>query len=140
MARTVLEKLGLKPGATTRVIGAPGDLQDLFGPHVGRGKGPVDWALLFVRDAAAIEAAALPALGLYRRGGHLWFAYPKKTGAIRTDVSRDHGWEPVTSRGLLPVTLVAIDDTWSALRFRHREEIETLTRRSERPGGERGRG
>jgi hypothetical protein len=100
----------------------------------------VDWALVFVRDAAAIEAAALPALGLYRRGGHLWFAYPKKTGAIRTDVSRDQGWEPITSRGLLPVTQVAIDDTWSALRFRHRDEIETLTRRSERPGGDRGRG
>lgn len=138
MARTVLERLGLKEGATTRVIGAPGDLQDLFGRHVGRGTGPVDWVLVFVRDAAAIEAAALPALGLYRRGGHLWFAYPKKTGALRSDVSRDLGWEPVTRRGLLAVTQVAIDDTWSALRFRHRDEIETLTRRSERGRGPAG--
>jgi hypothetical protein len=28
---------------------------------------------------------------------------------------------------------VALDDTWSALRFRRRHEIRTLTRRSERP-------
>ena len=69
------------------------------------------------------------ALPHYREGRALWFAYPKKTGAIRTDLSRDHGWEPLAERGLLAVTQVAIDATWSALRFRRRAEIRTLTRR-----------
>jgi hypothetical protein len=132
MAKTILDKLGHRPEMTTRVLGLPGELGDLFGALVGEGTGPVDWTLAFVRDAAAIEATTLPVLGLYRRGGHLWLAYPKKSGALRTDISRDHGWEPVTSRGLLAVTQVAIDETWSALRFRHRDEIEALTRRSER--------
>jgi hypothetical protein len=34
----------------------------------------------------------------------------------------------VTSEGLLPVTQIALDDTWSALRFRFREEIPKLMR------------
>jgi hypothetical protein len=32
-------------------------------------------------------------------------------------------------RDLLPVTQVAIDETWSALRFRRRREIAKLTRK-----------
>lgn len=121
--RPILEKLGYRPELTTRVIGLPGDLGDLFGALVGDGTGPVDWTLAFVRDAAAIEATALPVAGLYRRGGHLWLAYPKKTGAIATDISRDHGWGPVTRRGLVAVAQIAIDGTWSALRFRYRDEL-----------------
>ena len=63
------------------------------------------------------------------RGKKLWFAYPKKTGAIQTDITRDHGWAPLAAADLLPVTQVAIDATWSALRFRYRDEIPTLTRK-----------
>ena len=34
----------------------------------------------------------------------------------------------LTTEGLLPVTQVALDDTWSALRFRFREEIPKIMR------------
>lgn len=67
----------------------------------------------------------------YRPGGHLWLAYPKKSDAIRSDLTRDHGWEPIDALGLLAVTQIAIDENWSALRFRHRGEIKVLKRRSE---------
>ena len=33
--------------------------------------------------------------------------------------------------GLVAVTQVAIDDTWSALRFRYRDEVAKLTRKGE---------
>jgi len=80
-------------------------------------------------DVGTPENAAR-ALDLYGVGGRLWFAYPKKTGPVRTDLDRDHGWEPLTQAGLLPVTQVPLDATWSALRFRLREEIPTLTRKT----------
>jgi len=85
--------------------------------------------LAFAPDRASLGRVAAKALDLYGVGGRLWFAYPKKTGPVRSDLDREHGWEPLTQAGLLPVTQVALDATWSALRFRLREEIPTLTRK-----------
>ena len=129
MSRTAAEKLGYKPWMSVRIEGAPPeltlDLPDL-GPQ------PHDLLLWFVRSAAEVEAAAAVAEPLYHDGARLWFAYPKKSGAIRTELTRDRGWGAVAALDLLGVTQVALDDTWSALRFRRRREIKTLTRRSER--------
>jgi hypothetical protein len=128
MSRSVSDKLGWTPTTRAHVIARPDAMDDV--PDA-RADEP-DLVLAFVRSAAEVAPRLAEALPLYRRGGRLWFAYPKKTGAIRTDITRDHGWEPLAQAGLLGVTQVAIDDTWSALRFRYRDEIKTLTRRSER--------
>lgn len=54
-------------------------------------------------------------------GGLLWLCYPKGTAKIKTDLNRDVLRETVAARhGLEGVSLVAIDDTWSAMRFRSR--------------------
>src|SRR5262249_7379979 len=65
----------------------------------------------FVSSIADVTAETAGANSPYERGAALWFAYPKKTGTIKTDISRDVGWEPVTQAGLLFVTLVSLDDT-----------------------------
>jgi hypothetical protein len=132
VSKSVLDKLGYKPAVKARVLGAPAGLEPLLGDTLaGRSTAP-DWVLAFADSVAALTAMAPKAAGLYRRGGHLWFAYPKKTGAINTDITRDHGWEALKPLDLLPVTQIAIDATWSALRFRYRNEIETLTRKVDR--------
>ena len=64
----------------------------------------------------------------------MWFAYPKKSGTIASDITRDDGWDLLAAHDLLPVTQVAIDSDWSALRFRYRDEIKKLTRASDYPG------
>jgi hypothetical protein len=49
----------------------------------------------------------------------LWFAYPKGTSQrVAGEINRDRGWEPLQSAGFETVRLVAIDEDWSALRFR----------------------
>ena len=125
MSKSAAEKLGFKPGMRVLVEGAPVDVA-LELPTSG--EGPYDLLLFFTPDAAAIADAAPRADSLYREGARLWFAYPKKTGRIRTDISRDVGWEPVAAQGLAGVAQIALDDTWSALRFRRRSEIQTMTR------------
>jgi hypothetical protein len=130
MTKTVLRKMGLKPGMSARVTGLPEDLAPVFAGVPTTGVGPVDWLAAFVPDAAAIRAFAAGPLRDYREGGHLWLCYPKKGGTIRTGITRDHGWGPLHEAGFLPVTQVAVDATWSALRFRRRGEIRTLTRKS----------
>ena len=46
---------------------------------------------------------------------------------MKTDITRDRGWEPVTAGGLRPVTQIAIDETWSALRWRPIELVKSRT-------------
>ena len=48
----------------------------------------------------------------------LWFAYPKGTSKIKTDINRDTIRMTGQEFGITTVTAISIDDTWSALRFR----------------------
>ena len=48
----------------------------------------------------------------------LWFAYPKGTSKIKTDINRDTIRITGEEFGITTVTAIAIDETWSALRFR----------------------
>jgi hypothetical protein len=84
---------------------------------------------LFVQNKADIDAHIGKAVAAVRTGGILWVAYPKKSGSIKTDISRDHGWEALKALDWHGVTQIALDDTWSALRMRPRDEIKTFTRK-----------
>ena len=53
----------------------------------------------------------------------LWFAYPKGTSKIKTDINRDTIRETGEQFGITTVTAISIDDTWSALRFRPIEKV-----------------
>lgn len=125
-SRSLPEKMGYHPGLRARILGLPQGFTLFADLTFGD---PAHWHLAFVSDAAAIAATAPVLVPGYQRGQHLWFCYPKLTGSIRTDITRDKGWEPIKALDLLPVTQVAVDETWSALRFRYRDEIKTLTRK-----------
>ena len=53
----------------------------------------------------------------------LWFAYPKGTSKIKTDINRDSVRETGEEYGVTTVTAISIDDTWSALRFRPIDKV-----------------
>ena len=124
---SIPRKLGYKPGMVCAVFEAPGGFK--HGLPASSAAEP-ELILAFAPDRASLGRVAARALDHYGVGGRLWFAYPKKTGPVRSDLDRDHGWEPLTQAGFLPVAQVALDGTWSALRFRLREEVPTLTRKA----------
>lgn len=113
MTMELAGKLQLKRGATIRVFNLPkGLILDL--PVNRRSSN----SLLFAANRADLAKHA-PAVLARSSDDHLvWIAYPKKTGGIATDLDRDHGWEIVTEAGWEGVRLIAIDSTWSAMRFR----------------------
>jgi len=131
MAKSLLDKLGWKAGTVTRVWHLPDALAAALAPLSTAPAGEPRFRIGFVRDKADLVEAVTVLAADYAPGGHLWLCYPKKSGSIPTDLTRDRGWEPILARGFLPVTQVALDDDWSALRFRLRGEIAKLTRRSE---------
>jgi hypothetical protein len=55
----------------------------------------------------------------------LWFAYPKGTSKrYSCEFNRDTGWSVLRAAGFDSVRAVAIDEDWSALRFRRIEYIK----------------
>ena len=127
--KSLLDKLGYKAGVSAVPWRVP---EQLAASSAGLApEGEPSFLIAFVHDRAELAEAATEVASVYRAGGHLWLAYPKKSGTIRSDLNRDQGWEPITALGLLAVTQVALDEDWSALRFRYRDEIKLLKRRSE---------
>jgi hypothetical protein len=93
------------------------------------GKGS-PFVLLFVKTAKELAAHGPKVVdGLAGDDPVLWIAYPKKSSKRYTsDLGRDDAWEPIGASDYEPVRQVAIDDDWSALRFRKVENVKTMTR------------
>ena len=127
----LIKKLQLKPGLRTLFLNAPGGyVASLGAPPDGVAlidgpAGTLDFVQLFVRDSTELTTHAPAALAAIKPDGMLWIAYPKQSARVKTDVTRDRGWEPITARGLRPVTQIAIDETWSALRWRPVELVKS---------------
>jgi hypothetical protein len=107
-------KLQLKPGQTVRLVNAPPG----FTLEAATANGGDDEAVLvFVRNSAELAAHEATALDHARADRLAWIAYPK-AGQLDTDLNRDVLWKLMVGKGVRPVRQVALDDTWSALRFR----------------------
>jgi len=82
------------------------------------GTGGGDAGLLaFVRDAATLDVHRAAIVAAASRDRLTWVAYPK-SGQLSTDLNRDRLAASLRADGLRPVRQVAIDEVWSALRFR----------------------
>ena len=63
----------------------------------------------------------------------VWLAYPKKSSKNYTcSFNRDSGWQVFGDAGFEGVRQVAIDEDWSALRFRRTDNIKSITRDASR--------
>ena len=119
---TLAAKLLLKAGRAA-VVGAPGGYLELLDPLpagvelVPVESGGLDFLQVFVADLAALRAG-IGTLRNVKPDGLLWVCYPKGGSKAGTDLNRDTLWAELDSHGLTGVTLVAIDGTWSAMRFR----------------------
>lgn len=89
--------------------------------------------LQFVQFAKEIK----PEIILEDKEALVWIAFPKKSSNIPTDMSRESGWSLFEENEWLPVRQVAIDDNWSALRFRPRSAIKEVKRNTDYPGIDR---
>jgi len=127
--KSVAEKLGIKPGPGGVVLGAPENMAEIIGLPWEPPTEDQMVVLVFTADRAAVADVTPRALSIYKRGAALWFAYPKKSGAVKSDLSRDAGWDSITAAGLIPVAQIALDGDWSALRFRYRDEVKNITRK-----------
>jgi hypothetical protein len=89
----------------------------------------ITFSLAFVTTQNEVDALA-PAIARKVEGDAIvWFAYPKGTSKrYQSRINRDNGWNVLGREGFEPVRMVAIDEDWSAIRFRRAEFIKNMTR------------
>ena len=125
--KSVADKLQIKPN--TAVWSSDFARLDLVRPlpdGVRRADGPAvaNIAIVFADDAASLRDVLEANKGDVTAPASVWIAYPK---ANRTDITRDTIWPILGDYGLRPNGQVAIDETWSALRFRALKPGETFS-------------
>lgn len=118
-----LRKLRMKSGQRAIVTGSPEGCRPVLADIpkdvtlVEALEGEFDFIQIFVKDRIEIEQKVDALRSAVRPGGLLWICYPKGK-AIRTDLNRDILREALEAHGLKAVSLIAIDDVWSAMRFK----------------------
>ena len=147
MRSAVFDKLNLKDRREIVVLDAPasfeGELKKLTGVTVHRRVAPgatTEFVLAFATRLAEVEAAARLLAKAAPGDAVVWVAYPKGTSKKYTcDFNRDTGWASLGAIGFEPVRQVAIDEDWTALRFRRAGFIKSLTREPGRAMSAEGR-
>ncbi len=134
----LFKKLNFKDHKSILVLNSPASLQDELAEmtkkttifHVIDDAKEIVFALVFVTTQTAIEQAINYLYKKLKGDAILWMCYPKGTSKkFKCDFNRDTGWASLGKLNLEPVRMVAIDEDWSALRFRKVEYIKTITRR-----------
>ena len=121
--RSVVQKLGVKPGFRIFVDGAPDSYDDVIGPLPAdvtlakRLKAPLDMVHVFAKQAAALRKKLPVCREAIAPDGMVWVSWPKKSSGVTTDVTENVVRDTALSIGLVDIKVCAIDDTWSGLKL-----------------------
>jgi Protein of unknown function (DUF3052) len=120
--KPLVEKLGVKPGSTLVLIGAPEGAERLLEPlplgvtlrHGNRGRREMTiWFVTAKRELARRFDAVAKAVA----EGTLWMAWPKRSSGVETDLTEDAIRDVALAAGMVDTKVCAIDETWSGLRL-----------------------
>jgi hypothetical protein len=128
----IFQKLNLKDHQEILVLHAP----ETFEPELARlpvhtihrhleSIPEIGFSLAFVSRQSEVDALVGPVTTRAKGDAIVWFAYPKGTSKkLKCDFNRDTGWDALKAAGFDTVRAVAIDEDWTALRFRRVEYIK----------------
>lgn len=130
---SVFDKLNLKSQKEILVLNAPAsfekEIDGLKGVLVNRQVEKVkgfEFSLVFATKQTEVNRLTKALAAKAQGDAILWFAYPKGTSKkYKCDFNRDNGWDELRKAGFDTVRAVAIDEDWSALRFRRVEFIKS---------------
>lgn len=133
----IFKKLNFKDQPEILIINSPVSFQpnldamkDLTKIRTEASKaGKVHFFLAFVTKQHEVDMLATQIADKTEGDALVWFAYPKGSSKkYKCEFNRDNGWDVVGRMGFEPVRQVAIDEDWSALRFRRPAYIKTMIR------------
>lgn len=124
-AKSVAEKMYIKPGMRIGFFNAPDNIMDLLGglPEEVEiieelpGKN-LDLVIGFIEDIKMLEGYLGALKNAINDKGALWLAYPKKSSGKNSDIDRESIHEYVIKRNMKGEAMISINDQWSAFRCR----------------------
>ena len=125
----------MNPGMRALIIAPPPGYLKLLAPVPdgltisSRADGTYPFMQIFATRLAELRAFAKKLPKHAAPNALLWISYPKKTSKTGSDLSRDVIREAMNSTGWRAVSIAAIDEVWSALRFRPAAHVGSRSKR-----------
>jgi len=127
--KSVVQKLGIKPGFRIFVSHAPRAYPDIVGElpdgvKLGaRLKAPLDMVHLFATKTADLKSKLESFRAAIAPDGMIWVSWPKRASCVATDLSDVVVRDTALPLGLVDIKVCAIDETWSGLKFAIRNDL-----------------
>ena len=121
--RSLVDKLGIKPGVRLVVLAPPPGYARTLGMlprDVVVGKtlhGSFGFIQFFTTKRSDLERRFAALAKALEPAGMLWISWPKKASGVPTDITEDVVREVALAGGLVDVKVCAVDDTWSGLKL-----------------------
>ncbi len=123
--QTVLEKLQITNEKNILIQGLPSSIEKQFIKlNFAKSVTPllrtrrIDLAMVFAISRSQLSGILNDVIPALHEDAKLWIAYPKLTSKIASDLCRDCNWDMISSMGFETVSLLALDNTWSAIHFK----------------------
>lgn len=130
----LFKKLNLTTQSVIHILNAPAsfetELAALADVAVHREiKGATGFVMAFALTQTEVDTASRQIASSAQGDAIVWMVYPKGTSRrYKCEFNRDSGWSVLGEAGFEAVRQVAVDEDWSALRFRRVEFITSITR------------
>jgi hypothetical protein len=121
--KTIVQKLGIKPGFRIFVDGAPAAYGDIVGalPEgvtiVSRPQAPLDVVHMFATDAAGLAGRLRKYRDAIAPDGMIWVSWPKKASGVASDLSDVVVRDTALPLSLVDIKVCAVNDIWSGLKL-----------------------
>ncbi len=116
------KKMKRKAEGRAAILNAPRGYEAEFfaglQPASGRLSGRFDWIQIFVQNKAELDKLAPKAVRALKADSILWVSFPKGSSKVQTDLTRDKGWDILGTLDLKWITLISVNETWSAFGLR----------------------
>lgn len=122
--KSVAQKLLFKENYKVLLLNEPENYRAMLGELPDKvtisaeAKGMFDLAQVFITSKKEMETELKKVRGSLKPAALLWLTYPKGTSRTKADINRDIIREYVEANGFKTVSLISVDDTWSALRVK----------------------
>jgi len=87
----------------------------------------IDFALIFAFSQKQLREILNDVIPALHPEAKFWIAYPKASSKIASDLCRDASWDFIAKHGFETVRMIAVDNLWSAARFKKPDEEEKKT-------------
>lgn len=130
----VLKKLKLTTQSPILILNAPEEyketMKEIESEVHTEIKGKYEFIQLFAKNIVEAKKYIGECIGALEGDGYLWLCYPKGTSKkYKSDLNRDTTYEVTEVHNFQGVTLVSIDNDWSAFRIRNNENIKSTKKK-----------